>query len=72
MAVIYLAGLITLFLFGVMFVILGLVTVSTTWTSPLPEIGLDLNEHIVHGLLVTVLGFVLIGSGVYVARRPKN
>tara|TARA_B100001013_G_C24364143_1_gene345507 strand:- start:186 stop:404 length:219 start_codon:yes stop_codon:yes gene_type:complete len=72
MAAIYLAGLITLFLFGAILVILGLATVLTTWNSSLPEIGLGLNEHTMHGILVMILGFVLIGSGVYVARRPKN
>ena len=72
MAAIYLAGLITLFLFGAILVILGLATVLTTWNSSLPEIGLGLNDQTVHGILVAVLGFVLVGSGVYVARRPKN
>ena len=64
MTVIRLAGLITLFLFGTIFVIAGLVTASVSWTSPSP--------YPIHGLLIAVLGFVLIGSGVYVARRPKN
>ena len=72
MAAIHLAGLITLFLFGAMFVILGLVTASTSWTSTSPEMVVGLNEQTVHGILVAVLGFVLVGSGVYVARRPKN
>tara|TARA_B100001105_G_C21993877_1_gene274334 strand:+ start:155 stop:373 length:219 start_codon:yes stop_codon:yes gene_type:complete len=72
MAAIYLAGLITLFLFGAMFVILGLVTVSTSWTSTSPEMVVGLNDQTVHGILAAVLGFVLVGSGVYVARRPKN
>ena len=72
MAAIYLAGLITLFLFGFMLVILGLFSASTTWDSSLPEIGLGLNEHTIQGILVMILGFVLIGSGVYVTRRPKN
>ena len=72
MAAIHLAGLITLFLFGAMFVILGLVTVSTSWTSTSPEMVVGLNDQTVHGILAAVLGFVLVGSGVYVARRPKN
>ena len=72
MAAIHLAGLIALFLFGAIFVILGLATASISWTSTSPEIVVGLNEHAMHGLLVAVLGFALIGSGVYVARRPKN
>ena len=72
MAVIHLAGLITLFLFGAVFVILGLVTASTSWTSTSPEMVVGLNEQTVHGLLVAVFGFALIGAGLYVAKRSKN
>ena len=72
MAVIHIAGLITLILFGAVFVILGLVTASTSWTSTSPEMVVGLNEQTVHGLLVAVLGFALIGAGLYVAKRSKN
>ena len=65
MAVIYLAGLITLFLFGAVFVILGLFSAIITWTGT----G---SEPTVIGLLVAVFGFALIGAGLYVAKRSKN
>ena len=65
MAVIYLAGLITLFLFGAVFVILGLFSAIITWTS-------TASEPTVTGLLVVVFGFALIGAGLYVAKRSKN
>ena len=65
MAVIYLAGLITLFLFGAVFVILGLFSAIITWTS-------TASEPTVTGLLVAVFGFALIGAGLYVAKRSKN
>ena len=65
MAVIYLAGLITLFLFGAVFVILGLFSAIITWTS-------TASEPTVIGLLVAVFGFALIGAGLYVAKRSKN
>ena len=65
MAVIHLAGLITLFLFGAVFVILGLFSAIITWTGT----GL---ESTVIGLLVAVFGFALIGAGLYVAKRSKN
>ena len=65
MAVIYLAGLITLFLFGAVFVILGLFSVITTWT------GTALEQRMT-GLLVAIFGFALIGAGLYVAKRSKN
>jgi len=64
-AVIHLAGLITLFLFGAVFVILGLFSAIITWTGT----GL---ESTVIGLLVAVFGFALIGAGLYVAKRSKN
>jgi len=64
-AVIYLAGLITLFLFGAVFVILGLFSAIITWTS-------TASEPTVTGLLVVVFGFALIGAGLYVAKRSKN
>jgi len=64
-AVIYLAGLITLFLFGAVFVILGLFSAIITWTS-------TASEPTVTGLLVAVFGFALIGAGLYVAKRSKN
>ena len=65
MAVIHLAWLITLFLFGAMFVILGLFSAIITWTS-------TASEPTVTGLLVAVFGFALIGAGLYVAKRSKN
>ena len=65
MAVIHLAGLIALFLFGAMFVILGLFSAIITWTS-------TASEPTVTGLLVAVFGFALIGAGLYVAKRSKN
>ena len=65
MAVIRLAGLITLFLFGAVFVILGLFSAIITWTS-------TASEPTVTGLLVAVFGFALIGAGLYVAKRSKN
>ena len=65
MAVIHLAGLITLFLFGAVFVILGLFSAITTWTS-------TASEPTVTGLLVAIFGFALIGAGLYVAKRSKN
>ena len=65
MAVIYLAGLITLFLFGAVFVILGLFSAIMTWTSTAPEQPMT-------GLLVAIFGFALIGAGLYVAKRSKN
>ncbi len=65
MAVIHLAGLITLFLFGAVFVILGLFSAITMWTS-------TASEPTVIGLLVAVFGFALIGAGLYVAKRSKN
>ena len=65
MAVIHLAGLITLFLFGAVFVILGLFSAIITWTS-------TASEPTVTGLLVAVFGFALIGAGLYVAKRSKN
>jgi len=64
-AVIHLAGLITLFLFGAVFVILGLFSAIITWTS-------TASEPTVTGLLVAVFGFALIGAGLYVAKRSKN
>ena len=65
MAAIRLAGLITLFLFGAVFVILGLFSAIITWTS-------TASEPTVTGLLVAVFGFALIGAGLYVAKRSKN
>ena len=65
MAVIHLAGLIALFLFGAVFVILGLFSAIITWTS-------TASEPTVTGLLVVVFGFALIGAGLYVAKRSKN
>ena len=65
MAVIHLAWLIALFLFGAMFVILGLFSAIITWTS-------TASEPTVTGLLVAVFGFALIGAGLYVAKRSKN
>ena len=65
MAVIHLAGLITLFLSGAVFVILGLFSAIITWTS-------TASEPTVTGLLVVVFGFALIGAGLYVAKRSKN
>ena len=65
MAVIHLAGLITLFLFGAVFVILGLFSAIITWTS-------KASEPTVTGLLVAIFGFALIGAGLYVAKRSKN
>ena len=65
MAVIHLAGLITLFLFSAVFVILGLFSAIITWTS-------TASEPTVTGLLVVVFGFALIGAGLYVAKRSKN
>ena len=65
MAVIHLAGLIVLFLFGAVFVILGLFSAIITWTS-------TASEPTVTGLLVAVFGFALIGAGLYVAKRSKN
>ena len=65
MAVIHLAGLIALFLFGAVFVILGLFSAIITWTS-------TASEPTVTGLLVAVFGFALIGAGLYVAKRSKN
>ena len=65
MAAIHLAGLITLFLSGAVFVILGLFSAIITWTS-------TASEPTVTGLLVAVFGFALIGAGLYVAKRSKN
>ncbi len=65
MAVIHLAGLIALFLFGAMFVILGLFSAILLWNTNSPE-------QLENVLLVVVLGFALIGAGLYVAKRSKN
>ena len=65
MAVIHLAGLITLFLFGAVFVILGLFSAIMTWDTTAPE-------QLKTGLLVAIFGFALIGAGLYVAKRSKN
>tara|TARA_Y100000310_G_C20309639_1_gene635628 strand:+ start:146 stop:343 length:198 start_codon:yes stop_codon:yes gene_type:complete len=64
-AVIHLAGLIALFLFGAMFVILGLFSAILLWNTNSPE-------QLENVLLVVVLGFALIGAGLYVAKRSKN
>ena len=65
MAVIYLAGLITLFLFGAVFVIIGLSSAILLWNTNSPE-------QLENVLLVAVLGFAMIGAGLYVAKRSKN
>ena len=65
MAAIRLAGLITLFLFGAVFVIIGLSSAILLWNT-------SSSEQLENVLLVAVLGFAMIGAGLYVAKRSKN